>query len=62
MQYSTPNFGFVNPQGTKVDELILADIPKQDIEDQVVRVTASVNINNVIQKIIVNVSKTEVNV
>ena len=62
LQYSTPNFGFVNPQGTKVDELILADIPKQDIEDQVVRVTASVNINNVIQKIIVNVSKTEVNV
>jgi hypothetical protein len=52
----------VNPQGTKVDELILADIPKQDIKDEVVRVTASVNINNVIQKIIVNVSKTEVNV
>ena len=62
LQYSTPNFGFVNPQGTKVDELILADIPKQDIDDQIVRVTASVNINNVIQKIIVNVSKTEVNV
>ncbi len=62
LQFSTPNFGFVNPQETKVDELILADIPKQDIEDQIVRVTASVNINNVIQKIIVNVSKTEVNV
>jgi len=62
LQYSTPQFGFVNPQGTKVDELILADIPKQDIKDEVVRVTASVNINNVIQKIIVNVSKTEVNV
>jgi len=60
LQFSTPNFGFVNPQGTKVDELILADIPKQDIKDEVVRVTASVNINNVIQKIIVNVSKTEV--
>lgn len=62
LQYSAPQFGFVNPQGTKVDELILADIPNQDIKDSIVRVTASVNINNVIQKIIVNVSQTEVNV
>lgn len=62
LQYSAPQFGFVNPQGTKVDELILADIPSQDIKDSIVRVTASVNINNVIQKIIVNVSQTEVNV
>lgn len=62
LQYSTPQFGFVNPQGTKVDELILADIPSQDIKDSIVRVTASVNINNVIQKIIVNVSQTEVNI
>ena len=62
LQYSEPQFGFVNPQGTKVDELILADIPSQDIKDSIVRVTASVNINNVIQKIIVNVSQTEVNV
>jgi hypothetical protein len=62
LQYSAPNFGFVNPQGTKVDELILADIPNQDIKDSIVRVTASVNINNVIQKIIVNVSQNEVNV
>lgn len=62
LQYSEPQFGFVNPQETKVDELILADIPKEDIKDSIVRVTASVNINNVIQKIIVNVSQTEVNV
>jgi hypothetical protein len=62
LQYSKPEFGFVNPQGTKVDELVLADIPKTDIDNQIVRVTAFVNINNTIQKIVVNVSRTEVNV
>lgn len=62
LQYSKPEFGFVNPQGTKVNELVLADIPKTDIDNQIVRVTAFVNINNTIQKIVVNVSRTEVNV
>lgn len=62
LQYSKPDFGFVNPQGTKVNELVLADIPKTDIDNQTVKVTAFVNINNTIQKIIVNVSKTEVNI
>lgn len=56
--YSVSPFGFVNEKGTKVDNLILENIPKVDRDARIVRLEMSVLIFDNIERIKVNISQT----